>query len=202
MKTITTLLVCAALSATLGGCAHDDAFQRVANLTGTQTLNMKGSVGAYVDAANDLRRGTALNVQTLEDLARARQGQIAATRQAWLATGDAQSKKALEIFDAVSAFGRSDALPLTAPPLFGEPAPTVTTLKFEPGQYDGLIKQLKELGEARSREDQVKFLFDFGKAVKASYEAGLAAATTAAASASTKGDAATTEQTKPAPPGV
>jgi hypothetical protein len=174
--------------------------EKVANLAGAQAVQMKAADSDYVDQANALRADAALDVQTLQDWARGRALEITAAQQVWKAAGDANSKLAQSIFDSVSAFGHDPSLPVAAPPLFGEPAPTATQLKFNSSDYDAIVKQLNQLGKKHSTAEELGFLFSYVSAVGSAYESGMSCAAKAAATAKQSGATTVKSAVAAAPP--
>ena len=176
-----------ALVLVLAGCAHQSTVQNVAQLSAAQVDNLKVQVGSFVDQANMLRGDAAQRNAVLQEQTNATTIDTAATIQTWKAMGDGPSRTATDVFNAVTAFGRSDALPITPA---ASAAPAVAQIKLDPAQYETLVKQLTVLATARSLEDEGLFLAGFGASVNSAYSADIKKASSNAKSAAVSGAAA------------
>jgi hypothetical protein len=153
----------------------------VASLTAARTNDLKTEMAAFVDRANGIRDSAAMRMNLLQDQTKAIQIDTAALIQIWTATANDKSKLARNIFDAVTVFGKSATLPAAPPPLFTPSATDTVKIKFDPAQYEALIKQLNSLATQKSILDEATFLAGFAQAVDKNYKADIGKATNAIA---------------------
>jgi hypothetical protein len=189
------MLLAILFATTVAGCAGRTEVTSLANQSSSVLNDYKREMAAFA------RRQTALsqdNARRISDFRQANERQqmfLGRIIQGWQFVND---KGALAMYSGATQLGAEQIL-AGSEALHGSSSAVsqVSTVKFDAGQVDGLIKRLKAIEKAPSYWDNVVFALSYNDALRAAYQDSLKKAGDEAEEAESQAETSATEAIPP-----